>query len=250
MTKSKKSKNGAHVAGAQSTGDSGALMAMSSSDFAVYLEEALTNASVKEKLQEVMTPILNVDKIADLVSSKLRVQITRLETLLKEKDVKIAHLTDRVKDLEGKIDDQEQYSRRTSVRIAGLEEDQDEVLDDKMRSVLSDIGCKDEMLNINRMHRVGKHVPGGRPRQIIVQFTNYSSKKKVIKSGKELRTKHPKVFINEDLTRLRSQLLYQARKLKKAGKITDTWSFDGKILVKDRQNKIKHIQKAEELSVY
>ena len=39
-------------------------------------------------------------------------------------------------------------------------------------------------------------------------------------------------FIREDLTRTRSQIAYEARKLKRTGVIKDTWVFDGKIFLK------------------
>ena len=43
---------------------------------------------------------------------------------------------------------------------------------------------------------------------------------------------HTFQFIREDLTRARSQLAYEARKLKRTGVIKDTWVFDGKIFLK------------------
>ena len=50
-----------------------------------------------------------------------------------------------------------------------------------------------------------------------------------------------KVFINEDLTKSRSKLAYEARRLKKENKINDCWTASGRILVKDRQDKIVQI---------
>ena len=55
------------------------------------------------------------------------------------------------------------------------------------------------------------------------------------------------IFINDDLTRRRSHLLWKARQLKKANKISDCWSYDGKILVKDLQNKIINIANENDL---
>ena len=47
-----------------------------------------------------------------------------------------------------------------------------------------------------------------------------------------------KIFINEDLTKYRAQLLYQARTLKRQKKIEDCWSWDGSILIKNKAAKI------------
>ena len=52
-----------------------------------------------------------------------------------------------------------------------------------------------------------------------------------------------KIWINEDLTKARATLLWEARKMKKAGRdITDCWSFDGAILVKNKHGKVKQIK--------
>ena len=47
------------------------------------------------------------------------------------------------------------------------------------------------------------------------------------------------IYINEDLCRGRAQLAHQAREIRRAGGINETWTFDGFIIVKDLQNKIK-----------
>ena len=60
----------------------------------------------------------------------------------------------------------------------------------------------------------------------------------------------PKIYLNEDLTKLRADLAKKARSLKTARKILDTWTMYGKILVKDNFNQVKVITKAEDLLNY
>jgi exosome complex exonuclease DIS3/RRP44 len=55
------------------------------------------------------------------------------------------------------------------------------------------------------------------------------------------------VFINEDLTRTRAHLLWLARKKKYEKSITDCWSFNGRVLIKDLQNKVKLIKTPNDL---
>ncbi|ELT90336.1 hypothetical protein CAPTEDRAFT_187647 [Capitella teleta] len=64
-------------------------------------------------------------------------------------------------------------------------------------------------------------------------FLQYKDKMNVLKTRKELREKMEGVSINEDLTRVRSKLLYDARKLKNEKKVLDAWPFDGRIAIKD-----------------
>ena len=47
-----------------------------------------------------------------------------------------------------------------------------------------------------------------------------------------------KIHMNEDLSGARLKLAFEARQLKRAGKITDTWVIDGKIKIKDLNNVI------------
>ena len=58
------------------------------------------------------------------------------------------------------------------------------------------------------------------------------------------------IFINEDLTKRRSNLLYQARKLKKEKKINDCWSYDGKVMLKNNVNKIEPVTSNKVLATY
>ena len=84
--------------------------------------------------------------------------------------------------MEGQIDAQEQYSRRTSVRISGVDEASGG--EDVGRIVSTIIEKCDSaslsMANVNRAHRVGPRQSAERqgkprPRQIIVQFKDYDS---------------------------------------------------------------------------
>ena len=60
---------------------------------------------------------------------------------------------------------------------------------------------------------------------------------------------HP-IFLNEDLSRARSLLSFDARKLKRDGKIEDTWVFDGRIKVKTNNKVVVNIDRKEELDKF
>ena len=56
------------------------------------------------------------------------------------------------------------------------------------------------------------------------------------------------VYINEDLTSRRANLLWRCRSKKKDKiKVVDCWSTDGKILIKDKHNKIVLVRSVSEL---
>jgi len=131
-------------------------------------------------------------------------------------------LRDRVTDLELGMDASEQYSRRNNVRIFGVPESVDpkESTDDIVLNLCKSLGADMSIQEIDRSHRTGK--PGGRkPRPIIVKFTSYRARQKLYTQRRELKScsGQENIFINEDLTQYRAQLLYIARGLKRSRKL-------------------------------
>lgn len=60
------------------------------------------------------------------------------------------------------------------------------------------------------------------------------------------------VYVNEDLTKTRSKILFEARKCVKAEqpRLMGAWSSDGKILIKDLDSRVHKTTSVEDLSTY
>ena len=92
-------------------------------------------------------------------------------------------------------------------------------------------------------------------RPTIVKFASRRIKTRVMGARKLLKDnpyQYPdgttaKVFLVDDLTKHRANLAYQARNLKRAGAILDTWTFEGRVLVKDKHRRIKLISASDDL---
>ena len=56
-----------------------------------------------------------------------------------------------------------------------------------------------------------------------------------------------RLYVNDDLTKSRQQLLYRCRQENKSNKIADCWSTDGTILIKTLDHKIAAVRNATEL---
>ena len=69
-----------------------------------------------------------------------------------------------------------------------------------------------------------------------------------MRSRKQLRNGMPDIFINEDLTQVLSALLFKARSLKREKRLTDCWSYDGRIVVKDNDNRIATVTSEADLA--
>ncbi|ELU03474.1 hypothetical protein CAPTEDRAFT_200995 [Capitella teleta] len=138
----------------------------------------------------------NANEVANMVILKLGTRVKHLEEELKstKKELK-----------------EEQYSRRTSIRITDLPENNDENVSDLVNDLFKTMNRNPV---INRVHRVGpKDQNKNRSRQC--QFTTYPDKYQVMLREKAIRGSHPSVLISEDLTRTRSRIAYLAREKKR-----------------------------------
>lgn len=55
------------------------------------------------------------------------------------------------------------------------------------------------------------------------------------------------VFVNKDLTKKRSSLLYQARTLVKSERLKGAWSSDGTVLIKDTEDNVHRVTSLTDL---
>ena len=153
-----------------------------------------------------------------------------------KKDAEIRELKVRVTALEEKTDDLEQYSRRNTVRIRGIPE----ALNEDTDGLVKDVAARKLDVQLTkhgfvRSHRVGrKSEEKDTPRDVIVRFTSHNTKVAVMRNARKLKGTH--IFINEDLTKVRSTIAWEARSLKRENKAADTWTRDGIVFMKVGEN--------------
>lgn len=168
---------------------------------------------------------------------------------LQQENVK---LKTRVTNLETHLDDLEQYSRRNCLRISGIAERKDENTDNIIVKLAKDLGSDLSISDIDRSHRVGRPSTSGRPRQIIVKLISYRAraslydKRRVMKNAPVFQN----IFINEDLTPKRNQMLFEARQAVKRKEIIGAWSFDGKIFIRDKRDVRRQLVEEGDLELY
>ncbi|KAL8593008.1 hypothetical protein ACOMHN_017938 [Nucella lapillus] len=198
-------------------------------------------------------------------------KIEGLRATIEAKDRQILKLEDRVDELE-------QYGRRSSIRITPVPETKGESTVDIVKQVFkeADIEVTDEM--IDRSHRVGKKLSEGdaKSRPILVKCTSYRYKSMLMAAKKKLpavdvkklfpnpdwpalphssqssRSRPggpaavvPRVYINHDLTRERAEIAWMARNFKRQRKIDDTWVYDGVIFVRQGESTYRVTTKRE-----
>ena len=118
------------------------------------------------------------DKINDLTG-----RINELENKIKEKPSWVV-------DIEGKLVEIEDRSRRNNLRFDGLAESQGESWEqtsDKIYRFIEgelDIDCSNVI--IERAHRTGRHREG-KPRAVVAKFLNYNDKIAILRNCKNLK---------------------------------------------------------------
>jgi len=128
--------------------------------------------------------------------------------------------------LKFEVDSLEQQGRKDSLRIFGVPEVPGENTNSIMLELAKDMDVVMTDSDISVSHRLPAR--GGKPKPIIVKLGRRNLKTEIMRKKKKLREKEERkhVYINEDLTPMRSKLI---SKLKKDPTVKRVWSIDGKI---------------------
>ena len=228
---------------------------MSLEHFALCLTTALKLPDIQGLLKQITHP--SREEFADMISSELHRQQKPYKDELLAKDNEIKTLKETISVLDKQLDNLEQHGRRDSLRIAAIHEKEEH--DDTDAAVLKicqaiKVDPPVQPTDIAVSHRVGRPAEG-RTRQLIVKFATRNVRERVYSTKKELKNVRKNenmknVYINEDLTKFRANLARDARALRTSGLINETWTQYGKIIVKDKQNRISVIHDPSELQAF
>ena len=203
-----------------------------------YIQEA-----IKESSQSLL-PDLFKNSLQQFTSeiATLREEVNRSKTDIAELQEQVDTLTTKGNNMETKYDDLDQEARSSSIILLNQWEEQPAELPMTMAK-----NYIQEALNIDihdndivkcfRLGRKSRFERNGKPRPILIKFATVSLKTAVLLARRRTRKfvsdryQRP-VFINEDLTPTRQEIFTKCRQLKKAGKIKDCWSQNGRIMVR------------------
>lgn len=170
-----------------------------------------------------------VSALRDILVNPLVEQLEAKDEQIRELTAEVTGLKADVDQLKDAVDELEQYGRRNALRIWSkkLPEVPGENTDQLVRSYAEKVGVELPPGSIGRSHRVGRPSPG-KVRPIIVKFTTYNTRKMLFDARKNCED----FFASEDLTRVRSSILYKARLERKFGRFKHCWSTDGRINIR------------------
>ena len=181
------------------------------------VEKAIEKLVTKDDTDNLISALQ--DKLENAIVSKLDELKKPLEERIEKLEDKIALYESHMEKLETKIDDQEQYSRRSSLRIFGIPlppqgHESVETCKEKVQKVFDEMKVQVPKEAIDRVHRIGRwgQNQNGTPLQaMIVKFKSWTHKLSVYRARKNFKDKS----IMVDLTPRRADLLKQARDIAK-----------------------------------
>ena len=204
-----------------------------------------TEKNIAERIEKAKTDTVNVlkDEIGTIHSTLLDLQVANdkltrdNERMKKEIDQHKGEINDLkgvVKMQSVQIQEFAQYSRSDNIKIYGLEEEGGYGCESEGQTARVVRGFLRRALgltvhdnDISIAHRLQAREGQNKPRTIIVKFTKRTTKLDVLANRKKL--KDSPVVIAEDLSPANMRLFHRMRDI--AGN-RNTWSHDGKILVK------------------
>lgn len=192
---------------------------------------------------EVMNEKLSVN--TDML--KKQVEDLKLYTdeqkILREENIA---LKKKVNDLEERLVETEQYSRRNCLEIQGIPEDRNENLFEKVKQVgrALDVSIEENMIDV--CHRLKKRSSDdNRPAGIIVKFVRRVDAEEILRKRRvkrNLSTRHmglatdTTVYVNEALCPARRKLYAQARAVKSDKGYKFLWVRGGNIYIRKEEN--------------
>ena len=179
--------------------------------------------AIAEKVSEVLLPVLAKEFERILTCSLKNVLSGVISKVVDHMEEKVREMEKVNLQLRYQLDRQEQYSRRETIRLTGLKEEEEEDTEKKIMQVFQDTGADVKPDDIAVVHRVGKK-GAGKNRPVLVKFVSRKCKAAVMRKKSELKKmdKYKGTYMNDDLTILRSRLLKKAKSAQEVDYVTTT----------------------------
>ena len=226
-----------------------------SASFRLAFLESLDDSQVATKLTQLLTAVNK--NIVDSISG-LQAEIRTLKDKVAERDATIEKLQREVRQLRLQTDALEQYGRRSSLRITGISEDQEDTskaVVDLANEVLElDPPLQEQDIDVSHRLNKPRNTPEGEPRPIIIRFMTRTDCYRVISERKTLKKynedNRKKIYINEDLTTYRARLFKTTRSLQARKYFKQAWTYNGNIKVTTQNGVVKPISTIDDIKSF
>ena len=218
------------------------------------MKEAITQEvqrQVQSQLKEMSAAHEKSKKESTELIERLETEVAKIKRRVEKLEFSNAQKESKIKDLLLKLDAAEQMKHDHSLQIVGLPEVKDDIEAAKQITKMGkELGIKIKSSDIEEITRLGKKKDQKR-RNVIIKLKDKSVREKIFEQRKNLvKDSDPKknVYINDQLTKYRQNLLFASRKLVKSKRLFAAWSQHGSVLIRKTENsKIIAVQKHEDL---
>ena len=175
--------------------------------------------------------------------------IASLEKQLTKTSKYVKEHADELQDIQVNLDNLEQCSRKNSLEFHGIPDEVNMSTDQVVCKIAQAIGVETQENDIEISHRIGRK-RGDKP--VLAKFVSHKVKSRIYKARTNLTaisvqslfpgpsisvvsetTVRPKgIYINENLTPYRKEMMSLAVEKRHDGKINKVWTLDGKIFIK------------------
>ena len=194
-------------------------------------------------LQEQVQSSIEINERLDTLNAKIDQIRSELIVSKKVNDL----LCTKVKDLEVRLAQSEQYSRRECLELAGIPKSvKQEDLEPKVLNIFKEIDVVIDPKDVEACHRVGKF------NRVIIKLSKRKDVSKVLSNKRKLKDIDPqkfgidedkKIYINESLCSAYRKLWSMCKQLHAAKKIQSFFTSNGCVKIKlldDQKNSILH----------
>lgn len=186
------------------------------------------------------------DRMMKMFKEILAKESEKMHNVIGKQNSIIEKLQEENKALNHRVNNLEQYSRRSNIQITNIPM----VADENIEKIVCEIGQKVGVdINFRSDIQAAHRVPTSSQKStqpIIVKFSNRQLRNEYIKKAKQAKLKcnqldctasllfsgNNKIFFNDHLTPENSKLFFEVRKMVKENKIESAWTRDGKIFVR------------------
>ena len=235
------------------------LLSMSSSDDSLLglitnMPNVITEESLQAMLSQMKNEIVtevneNFNKHKEFLEERLlelendNIQLKKDNSDLRKKVINLEERCSRIQkialDAKNYAVENEQYSRKSNVKIFGVKEEKSEDTKSKVIKIFNEkLGVSLQEKDVDVAHRVGKLKPNKseHSRSIIVKFIRREHKMDILKNRKKLRGS--KTVVSDDMCQ---DLQKVYNRIKNDFRVKESWTWFGKIFVKDHSDKIYRV---------
>lgn len=190
-------------------------------------ESADVLREIREMVAQMQMDIKNNYENQKKENVELRNKIEELIKINKEKDAKICELNIKVNELE-------QYTRRDTIEIYGVKEQENENLQDIVFNISDKIGVEMKAEDIQVVHRNGRKIKEHVKRTIIVKLNRKKAEEIINKRKmlKQIQDENGRIFVNEAMSPFYKDLLWKTKSRARELGYQFVWFKRGKLFVR------------------